>query len=74
MRLFDVIKKHSEDLGCSVASIERRAGIGNGTIGRWNTSSPSIESLEKVSGVIGVEPWRLVKEAATQNKQKVEMK
>ena len=38
----------------SIAKLERETGIGNGTISRWNTSSPSIENVQKVAEYFGV--------------------
>lgn len=38
----------------SIAKLERETGIGNGTISRWDTSSPSIENVQKVAEYFGV--------------------
>lgn len=38
----------------SIAKLERETGIGNGTISRWDTSSPSIENVQKVAEFFGV--------------------
>ena len=35
--------------GISIAKLEKEAGIGNGTIGRWEKSSPSVDNLKKVA-------------------------
>lgn len=35
--------------GISIARLEIETGIGNGTIGRWKSSSPSVERLKKVA-------------------------
>lgn len=40
--------------GISVARLEVETGIGNGTIGRWDVSSPSVERLKKVADFFGV--------------------
>lgn len=38
----------------SIAKLERALGIGNGTIGRWDKSSPSVENVQKVAEYFGV--------------------
>lgn len=43
-------KKH----GISISKLEKEVGIGNGTIGRWEKSSPTVESIKKVADYFGV--------------------
>ena len=38
----------------SIAALERLAGLGNGTIKRWDESSPSVDKLKAVADVLGV--------------------
>lgn len=38
----------------SIAKLERETGIGNGTISKWDASSPSIENVQKVAKYFGV--------------------
>ena len=38
----------------SIAKLERETGISNGTISRWDTSSPTIENVQKVADYFGV--------------------
>lgn len=38
----------------SIARLEKEVGIGNGTIGRWEKSSPTVENLKKVADYFGV--------------------
>lgn len=38
----------------SIAKLEREIGLGNGTIGRWEKSSPSIDNVKKVAEFFGV--------------------
>lgn len=52
--LFDRIKALCDELGISLAELERRAGFGNGTIGKWQTVTPNLKSIEKVANVLGV--------------------
>lgn len=39
--------------GISIAKLERETGISNGTIGRWNESSPSVDNVRKVANYFG---------------------
>lgn len=50
--LYDRIKELCESQGMSVAELERRAGLGNGTIGKWKTVSANLDSLAKVSTIL----------------------
>ena len=38
----------------SIAKLEKETGISNGTISRWDTSSPTVENLKKVADYFGV--------------------
>lgn len=38
----------------SIARLEKALCIGNGTIGRWEKSSPTVENLKKVADYFGV--------------------
>lgn len=63
MSLYDVVSKYASGLDMPIAKLERRAGISNGTVSKWNTASPSVANLQKVAEVLGVEVWRLIKES-----------
>ena len=54
-------KKH----GISISKLEKEVGIGNGTIGRWEKSSPTVESIKKVADYFGVSVDSLI--SATPN-------
>lgn len=45
----------------SIARLERETGISNGTISRWNTSSPTIENVRKVAEYFGVTVDQLIR-------------
>lgn len=38
----------------TIKELERRLGFGNGTIGRWKQSSPTVGNLQKVANYFGV--------------------
>ena len=37
-----------------IAKLEKTVGIGNGTIGRWEKTSPTVDNLKKVADYFGV--------------------
>lgn len=47
--------------GFSISEVERRAGLSNGSIGKWTTSSPTVANLEKVATVLKVSLNTLLK-------------
>ena len=47
------ITKRCKESGVSIAKLERETGIGNGTISRWNASSPTVENVQKVADFFG---------------------
>lgn len=60
--IYDTIKKICKERGLSVSFVEKKAGLGNGTIGRWNNSSPTTESIQAVAKVLGVPIETLLEE------------
>ncbi len=47
----------------SIAKLERETGISNGTISRWDTSSPTVENVQKVADYFGVTVDDLISKA-----------
>ena len=60
--IFETVKELANSKGLSIRVVERKAGIGNGTINNWRTSSPTVEKLEKVAQVLGVPIATLIQE------------
>ena len=48
--------------GISIAKLERDLGIGNGTIGRWGKSAPTIDNIKKVADYFEVKVDELIAE------------
>ena len=46
------IKEKCKEQGLTISGLEKEAGIGNGTISRWNKSSPTVDSLQAVAKVL----------------------
>lgn len=58
--IFDKIKEICNEKGISIASLERSAGLSNGTISKWNDSSPTVENLQAVAKVLKVKIYKLI--------------
>lgn len=54
----ELCKKH----GITFAELERETSLGNGTIRRWETSSPSVANVKKVADYFGCTVDELLKE------------
>ena len=48
----------------SIARLEKEIGLGNGTISRWGTSSPTVENVRKVAEFFGVTVDQLINDQA----------
>lgn len=60
--LVEKIKELCAFQGITIKELERRAGLGNGTIRRWDDSSPALEKVIKVADYFGVSVETLLKE------------
>lgn len=54
MTLRDRIRELANDKGMSLPVLEATLGFGNGTIVRWDKSSPTAEKLQKVADYFNV--------------------
>ena len=52
--IFENVAKAAAEKGVSIGAIEKECGLGNGTIGKWRTVSPSVATLKKVAEYLGV--------------------
>lgn len=48
------IEEWCKENNTSIAALEKKCELGNATIRGWETSSPRIDSLQKVSEVTGI--------------------
>ncbi len=60
--VFENVKKICDEKGMSISQLEKKAGLGNGTIGGWRTSAPRLDSLQAVAKVLKVKVDKLLKE------------
>ncbi|MCI8959012.1 MAG: helix-turn-helix domain-containing protein [Lachnospiraceae bacterium] len=54
MTLVDRISKMAKERGLTFKALEREAGLGNGTIKRWEVQSPRLDGLIKVAEYLQV--------------------
>ncbi len=54
MNVFDRIKELADQKKITIAELERRADLGNGTIRRWSKTLPSADKLQRVGEILGV--------------------
>ena len=54
MDLAQRIKQLASKRGITIAELERKAGISNGQISKWNVRSPKTKNLEKVAKYLNV--------------------
>jgi len=60
--IYENIKAICESKNISISALEKKAELGNGTIGKWRTCDPNIESLRKVAAALDVSINRLMRE------------
>lgn len=58
----DNISKKCSEKGLSIAQLERKSGLGNGTIGKWKSVLPRIDNVLAVADVLGCTVDELIKE------------
>lgn len=52
--MLDIIQKLCKEKGITIAELERKADLGNGTIRRWDKSYPSIDKAMNVANILNV--------------------
>ena len=62
--IYENVKKIAEEKGISISALEKKAGLGNGVISGWKTSSPTVTNLKAVSVILGTTVDKLLEENA----------
>lgn len=62
--LYDKIKEVAKTKSLSIYRIERDLGFSNGSLRKWNNSTPSAASLKKVANYLNVTLDDLLEETA----------
>ena len=63
--IYEKIKQLCDEQKITIAELERSAGIGNGTVGKWRTVTPNVENLGKVAIVLNCSISALLEEMET---------
>lgn len=53
MTIYDKIKSIADDQNISISYIEENTELSNGSISKWKTNSPRVDSLYKVAKLLG---------------------
>ena len=59
--IYERIKTEADQMGLTIAELEKKSGLGNGVIGGWRTASPNARKLEAVADTLGVSVDYLLK-------------
>lgn len=60
--IYDKIKEIASKKGISIYKIEKDLDLGNGTISKWNNSSPSAITLKTIANYLNVRLEQLLEE------------
>lgn len=60
MLIYDKIKEICQEKGVSVRQVEINAGLPNGSISKWNDSSPTVKNLKAVADVLKIKIDKLI--------------
>ncbi len=60
--VLDKIRVLCDERKISIAKLEKETGIGNGTISRWDISSPTVTNLKKVANYFEITMGELLDE------------
>lgn len=52
MSMLDIIQELCRQRGITIAELERRANLGNGTIRRWSDTYPSVDKVDRVAKIL----------------------
>lgn len=55
MLIYDKVKEICKEKNISISSVEKKAGLGNGAITKWNNSSPTVDKLKAVADVLEID-------------------
>lgn len=63
--MLEKIKAWCKENDIPIYALEKKCGLGNGTIGGWEKSTPRVDSLIAVSKVTGLSIDELIGQATT---------
>lgn len=60
MTIYDMVKQAADAEGMSIAELEREAEVANGTVSKWKTGKPRVETLVKIADVLKTDITTLI--------------
>lgn len=60
--ILENIKRLCDERGMSIYGLEKEMNLGNGTIGKWENSSPRIETVKRIADFFDVSIDDLIKD------------
>ena len=52
IKVYQNIAAKAKEKGVSINSLEQSAGVSRGSVYKWDTVSPSVDSLKKVANIL----------------------
>ncbi len=59
--IYENVKRIAESRKIPISQVEKMAQLGNGTIGGWRKSKPSVTNVQKVAKALGISIEELLK-------------
>ncbi len=60
MLIYDRIKEICKERGISPSAVEKKAGLGNGAVTKWNDFNPTVKNLKAVADILEVSVDELI--------------
>lgn len=73
MSITEIIKDLCTEKNITIAFLERKINLGNGTIRRWEKSSPSADKLQKIADYFNVSTDYLLGRTNTKTTKEIEL-
>ena len=60
--IYQNIKRICSEKKISISKLEKDVGLGNGTVGKWQTVTPRVDSVQLVAAYLGIPLAELIAE------------
>lgn len=60
--IYQNIKRICSEKKISISKLEKDVGLGNGTVGKWQTVTPRVDSIQLVAAYLGIPLAELIAE------------
>ena len=58
--VYEKVKAMCDKENMSIGELERKSGLGNGTVRKWQAASPNLDSLKAVAKTLKVDVKKLI--------------